>query len=303
MHPSKRNPKAKVTDLWHVGIAHAPIARFLTDAPTPAITWLPLPRSFSFIADPFGVREPDGGWTVCVEALDYRVKRGEIHYYKVDAQGRVQEQGVALKAKTHLSYPFLIREGGETYMLPESYRSGKLTLYRATDYPRAWEPVATLLEMPAIDASIIAYEGRYWMFFALPGPAQRALDELHIAYADTLTGPWTLHAHNPVRKDIATARMGGTPFIHEGTLYLPMQDGTHTYGGALRILKVTRLTPEQFIAEEVRHIAPAQFGHAYADGCHTLSACGDSTLFDVKRHDTSRKRFWIDMERRLRRLG
>ncbi|MEI9904226.1 MAG: hypothetical protein WDN06_09755 [Asticcacaulis sp.] len=44
----------------------------------------------------------------------------------------------------HLSYPSLIRDGGEIYMLPEAHRSGKLTLYRAERFPDRWAPAADI---------------------------------------------------------------------------------------------------------------------------------------------------------------
>ena len=74
-------PWSKPTDLWHVGIAHAPIARFLAPvdaASMPAIRWLPLPRPFAFIADPFGHRDAAGNLTVFVEALDYRDRKSVV---------------------------------------------------------------------------------------------------------------------------------------------------------------------------------------------------------------------------------
>ncbi len=296
--------RGKTTDLWHVGIAHTEIAGFLgqVDAESVKVTWLPLPRSFAFIADPFAVREADGGITVYVEALDYRTKRGEIHYYTFDAMYALVAQGVALKRRFHLSYPFMLQHAGATYMLPEAHKSGALTLYRNAGAPDAWEPHAQLLDVPAIDASIVQHDGKWWMFFALPGEGGKALRQMHIAYADALTGPWRMHANNPVREDVATSRMGGTPFLHAGALYLPVQDCSHTYGGALRVLKVTTLTPETFKAEEVQHIRPGGWHCDFTDGFHTLSACGAVTLFDVKRHYHSPMRIFIDLQRRVRRL-
>ena len=174
------------TELWQSGIIHAPISSLLTPNALSGvkITWLPEPLAFTFLADPFGIAH-DGGFTVFVEALDYRVKRGEIHYFTYDAEWKIIAQGIALQAPYHLSYPHIIREGGEIYMLPEASRSGKLTLYRAKQFPHQWEPVATLLEQPAIDASVIFYQGKWWMFYALPGPDGRALRELHIGFRPT----------------------------------------------------------------------------------------------------------------------
>jgi hypothetical protein len=41
---------------------------------------------------------------------------------------------------------------------------------------------------------------------------------------------------------------------------------------------------------------------SHGAGLHTLSACGELTLIDVKRIDRSRGRQWLDLKRRVRRL-
>lgn len=294
---------ASSTELWQVGICHQPVAACLAPAGLThaAITWLPNPGLFRLLADPFGLAHARG-FTVLVEALDYRIKRGEIHYYYYDHGWNLVRQGVALRAPFHLSYPFLIPDGDAVYMLPEAYKSGKLTLYRAAQFPDRWEPVATLLDAPAIDASVVQYQGRWWMFYALPGPDGRALRELHIAYADQLTGPWVPHPRNPVRMALDSSRPGGTPFVVDGALYLPTQDCVGGYGMGVNLLRITTLTPEDFAAEIVQRLSPQGLHPTYTDGLHTLCSAGAVTLFDVKRTAPAPMRRWINLERRLRRL-
>ena len=298
MHQTKR----RGTDLWQVGIVHRPMGDLLTPGALAAadITWLPSQRSFAFLADPFGLWH-EGELTVFVEAYDYRTKRGEIYYYRYDEAWNMTGTGVALRSPHHLSYPQIIRDGDEIYMLPEAHRSGTLTLYRAERFPDQWTPVSTLLDLPAIDASVIRHQNRWWMFFTLPGPDRRAFRELHLAYADALTGPWTLHAANPVRLAQDSARPGGAPFVHDGELYLPTQDCTHSYGDAVIMLRIDTLTTEAFEAVSVIRLGPEGLNPYYADGLHTISACGEVTLIDVKRIDHSPRR-WIDLERKLRRV-
>ena len=302
------------TDLWQVGIAHTPIGACVAGnaLASATITWLPQPKPFAFIADPFGIWH-EGALTVFVEALDYRVKRGEIHYYRYSPNFDLLDQGVALRMPYHLSYPQILRDGDAIYLLPEAYRSGTLTLYRAARFPDQWVPAATLLDQPAIDASIIRYQDRWWMFYALPGPEAQALRELHIAYADYLTGPWLPHTGNPVRNNRHSGRPGGTPFVQDGALYLPTQDCTNDYGEAVQLLRIDILTPDVFSAEPVQRIAPQRIHPGYTDGLHTLaspvtSPMGDSgysdvTLFDVKHLDHSGARRWINLQRRVRRLA
>ncbi len=291
-----------MTELWQVGIVHASITD-LTDPralKAAEITWLPDTGAFRFNADPFCLCH-DEGCTVFVEAYDYRVKLGEIHYYTYDAAWRLIAQGVALRTPFHLSYPFLIRDGGEIYMLPEAHRSGKLTLYRAERFPDRWAPVATLLDIPAIDASVIRYQDRWWMFYALPGKDQRAFRELHIAWADKLTGPWYGHAANPVRVGADASRPGGTPFVRDGVLYMPMQDCRTGYGTQLNLLRIDRLTSDQFTAEIVSTLSPDGIHTDYPDGLHTLSGDGVVALIDVKRNDRTSPRGWVDLQRRIRK--
>lgn len=271
-------------DDWRVGFIRRPLAHVLEPEGLQAdtVTWLPhLPRSFQFIADPFGI-ERDGLTTVFVEAFDYRIRRGEIQYFQYRDQTLVR-QGLALAKPFHLSYPTLIEDGGELYMLPEGYKSGALTLYRCERFPDRWTPVCRLLDQPAIDATVTRHAGRWWMFYALPGPDDRAMRELHIAWADALTGPWTPHAGNPVRSGFLDSRPGGSAFAHDGALYLPVQECRPTYGAAIRLLRIDVLTPTDFAATEVRRFAPDGLLEGFADGLHTLSGGSDLTFIDVKR--------------------
>lgn len=283
------------TDIWRVGMTRTPI-HAVTD-PLKEVVWLPEQRDFCFLADPFGIRRGED-LHVFVEAYDYRDKHGVIRRFTYDADLKLVDEAPALRAAHHLSYPFLIEDGAEVFMLPEAHTSGKLTLYRARAFPNDWEQVCDVLDAPAIDASVIKHNGRWWMFYALPGPhknSNTAMRELYAAHSMHLTGPWTPHPMNPIRTDIASSRPGGTPFVHEGALHLPTQDCTRTYGGAVNILRIDELTDKSFRAAPARRIEALPF-----DGLHTLSMCGDVTLFDVK-HIERGSRIWINLQRRWRR--
>ena len=285
-----------------MGILHAPIAHVAGQKSTDSIsvTWLPEQPAFCFIADPFGVWR-DGNLTIFCEAYDYRTKRGLIRYYRYDADFKLRDEGEALRARHHLSYPTIIEDGGDTYMLPEAHRSGKLTLYRARAFPESWEPVCDLVNAPVIDPSVVFRAGKWWMFYALAGSDGRELRELHVAVADTLTGPWRAHAANPVRTALDSARPGGTPFEVDGALYLPTQNCDGGYGRSISLLEIETLTETAFAARIGATRAPSDFNLA-GEGLHTLSACGAVTLFDVKRIDHSPKRALINIQRRLGRL-
>lgn len=290
-------------DLWRVGFIRRPLMQVAAASLKAAeVTWIAPPaKRFQFIADPFGI-ERDGVLTVFTEAFDYRVRRGEIHFYQYDRDNRLIGQGVALAQPFHLSYPSLIQDGDDLYMLPEGYKSGGLTLYRCTRFPDRWEPVQQILDVPAIDATVIRHGDRWWMFHALPGPADRAMREMHVHYADNLTGPWTPHAANPVRTGFHTSRPGGSAFVRGEILYLPVQDCLETYGAAVELLRIDGLTPTDFRAARVRRFEPDGLLEGFEDGLHTLSGLGDVTFIDVKGIRRSSAEGWMRTLYKLRRL-
>lgn len=290
-------------DIWRSGFVRRSLSSVTAAAGLDAsqIVWLPESGPFQYVADPFGI-ERDGVLTVFVEAFDYRVRRGEIHFYQYAGDNSLIGQGVALTAPVHLSYPSLIEDGGELYMLPEGYKAGGLHLYRCVRFPDVWEPIQQIMDVPAIDATVVKYDNKWWAFYALPGPEDRAMRELHVAWADALTGPWTPHAANPVRSCFEAARPGGTAFFHDGALHLPVQDCSTTYGAAINLLRIEVLTPNAFGATRVQRFEPKGLLADYEDGFHTLSGMGDVTFFDVKSIRQSSSEGWIKAQFKVRRL-
>ena len=261
---------------WNVGILPRPIQHVLTDDDLP-ITWLPS-RTGRFAADPFGV-ERDGAMHVLFEDYDQRLGRGVISHVAVDSAGQVSETTPVLDPGVHVSYPFLVEDDGAIYMLPETGQAGRLVLYEAVDFPYRWRPARTLLDdVPAADASVVKYDGRWWMFATRTD--RGANQNLYIWHAPHLMGPWSAHAANPVKTDARSARSGGTPFVADGRLYRPAQDNSGIYGGRLVVNRVDTLTPTGFAERRVKVLQPPK---GYPDGLHTLSAVGGRTLIDGNR--------------------
>jgi len=270
-------------------VVEAPIVEitrhgFPSDAP---VHWLPEEGRLKFVADPFGVWV-DGRLLLFAEAYDYRTRHGVIELIELGADFSPARRSVVLREPWHLSYPQVFEADGDWWMMPEAYRSGVLTLYRAAVFPHRWEPVVRLeLDTPAIDATPFRHDGLWWLAYAPAGPQRWKQGRLHLAFAERLTGPWRPHPGNPVRNDLASSRPGGTAWLENGVPHLPVQDCTRTYGGGLRVLKIRDLSPRRFKAEASAPLPPPSSAGPYRDGLHTLSACGPVTLFDVKRVDRS----------------
>lgn len=288
------------TDHWRCAIIHAPLADLIRAGSLNGfeVTTLPDIGDHRFLADPFGLWR-GGRLHVFAEAYDYRSPKGVIEVLVYDRTGRLIEREEVLREDWHLSYPYVFEHEGETYLLPEASASGRLTLYRATQFPLGWEKVEAFnFPEAAIDATPFHHAGRWWMFWTPAGTREERQSTLYLAVADDLMGPWT--SLGLFLNDRAGARPGGTPIVVDGEIFLPTQDCRGTYGRGIRLLKIEglerglpKVTPDAVLD------APAVLRRRFPDGFHTLSAAGQVTLVDVKRVGFGPKRDLMNVKRRL----
>ena len=289
-------------DIWRCGAIRAPLHSLLDGAlSTCTVHWLPELGPGEFLADPFGWPAPEGGLHVFAERYDYRDRHGYIERYTLGADGRLLEARTVLRERWHLSYPQVFEGEGATWMLPEAHHSGGLTLYRGDLQLESWH-AAVCIELDAVpvDATPLWHEDRWWLLYSPATSRATRFGHLHAAWARQLEGPWHPHPGNPVRIDRASARPGGTALNLGNRILLPVQDCTRTYGGATRPLWITRLDETGFAAECGAPLPLPVSAGRYRDGMHTLSACGDWTLIDVKRVDRTGRGWWYDLRRLLK---
>lgn len=272
------------SDIWKIGVINAPLAEILAKGSLSSypVSWLPEAGSFRFLADPFGFWHQ--GILYCfAEYYDYRTRKGIIKVFVLDDKFQVLEQREVLSESWHLSYPQVIEENDEIYMLPEGYKSGKLTLYRAKNFPWEWEIVPQFsFPIAAIDATLLKISGKWWMFYAPPAPSFARTGALMVAYSDTLLGPWKELAPGPLHTGKGNSRMGGTAFYLKDQLFLPTQNCLETYGGSLQFIRTTLpLTPESRFVNDI-HLMPPDYYKPFIDGIHTLSSAGNVTFIDAK---------------------
>ena len=289
-------------DLWRCGIVHKPIrevlAAGLVDAP---VTWFAQEPAYTFLADPFGLWDGDV-LHVFAEQYDYRTRHGVIERLTFDRQFTLRDRQPALREPWHLSYPFVFEAEGATWMLPEAYKSGTLTLYRAHGVLQDWRPECEIkLDCVPVDATIMRRQDLWWLFYSPAKSRAAKVGELHAAWASSLCGPWHPHPANPVRRDSGSSRPGGTPLVVDDAIVLPTQDCRRTYGGAVVPVRITQLDPETFVADTAPPLARPQSAPVDCAGMHTLSECGPVTLIDVKTIDRSMSGLRIELGRLLRR--
>ena len=234
-----------------------------------------------FWADPF-VLSRDGKHHVFFEELVYSSGKGRIAHVSIDAAGEVSEPSIILDQTYHLSYPFVFEFGGETYMIPESSENKTVDLYRCAKFPRKWEYVKTLIDgIELVDATLVRRDGLWWMF-----AGQKDYDRVAISHDlalfftdDLLRGEWTEHPLNPISSDIRNARPAGNVFEQGEFLCRPAQDCRFTYGGAVEIRRIDKLTVDDYQESHVSRLDPNWRSDLV--GLHTINQTNEISVVDV----------------------
>ncbi len=220
----------------------------------PAWTVLPDP-GHRFFADPFPVAW-QGREAILFEDFDHRTGKGRISAVEM-VDGAPGDPLPALEEPWHLSYPFLIAEDGQLYMVPEASLSGEVALYRCTGFPARWERCATLLRgVEAADATVFRHGGRHWLFAVTRDGRGGYSDTLRIWHAPGLFGPYEEHGLRPAALDVASARPAGGVVSRDGALWRPFQDCAEGYGKALGLARIDRLDPDHFEETVVARMRP-----------------------------------------------
>lgn len=269
---------------WRVGW------RWVTDAADPVVDrgelpttgWNVLPDDGRhFYADPFPFTRGGDTW-LFVEDFDHGVGRGVISVVDFDEAGPVGTPRPVLQHAVHLSYPHVIEDQGEIWMVPETSAAGTIELYRATRFPDAWVREAVLVrDVVASDATCFRHDGRWWMTATVRRGGSWS-DALHVWHADRLCGPWHPHRGNPVLIDISCARPAGHVVRRDGRLVRPTQDGTRGYGSGLALAEIEQLDETVFRQRVVARLAP---GERWAGRrLHTLNRAGRLECIDGSAH-------------------
>jgi hypothetical protein len=254
-------------------------------------------RDATTYADPF-LFEHEGRHHLFCEEVPLGARRGVISHTELRLDGiPADPPKPVLHAGCHLSYPFLFAHEGEVFMIPETREAGRIELYRAVSFPHGWRREAILLDdIDAVDASVLAHDGRLWLFACVATPGASSADELHAFWAEALRGPWHPHARNPVVSDVRCARPAGAVQRWGARIVRPGQDCSRRYGGAISFREIEVLTPSAYAEHEIDRLEPANVGSARAT--HTYASDGRFEAIDLLRRELRIRR---RLERKLPR--
>lgn len=269
-----RSPKAVH---WHVALRRGPHSLLHSPETERArgFSVLEAPRG-RFYADPFLFAEGGTEW-LFVEDYDRARGLGRLACAPVNGTDIGDVQPV-LEQPYHLSYPCLIREAGEIFLVPETASNGTVDLYRCERFPDRWTHVRTLLNQPAVDTTPLRHDGRWWFFTTLLAP-HGGSGELWLFSSSSIDGDWQAHPASPISTDVRTCRNAGAIVCDRGRRFRPSQDGSGGYGSRFTLQEIIELDAHTY--RERAHVT-FEPDHARGEiGAHTYARLGDLEAIDV----------------------
>ena len=181
-----------------------------------------LDGSTRFLADPFFVKEKD---TFYVFFEHQKQEKNAVISLITSHNGQdFTYKGQVLKEKFHLSYPYVFKYRGEYFMLPETKKANNILLYKSYNFPYDWRIYDTLVKNVRLkDPSIFLSDTLNIMVTSDDDM------NLYMYKADSLFSTWRLHEKSIVSRG-TESRPGGSFFMKNGKLMLPIQNSTKGYG-------------------------------------------------------------------------
>lgn len=185
---------------------------------------------------------------------------------------------VTHEAERHFSYPYIFRNNGNIYMLPETGADHTIRLYRAVNSQLTeFEFVKVLLRRDNIsddiifdfaDSCILHHNGIYYLFTSYSKDDGYYLELYTSTRFDDGYRP---HPMNPICVSPEYGRCGGAIFEYNNKLYRPAQDCKDVYGGQLHLFEIDTLSPDYYAEHIVRRNIINQSDTFFRNGGHHLN--------------------------------
>lgn len=290
---------------WVIGLLRADISDIIRtkNFRQDNIKWIGPPTADRFFADPFIVRNEDGVIDILYEDFSIDEHYGNISVMSLDKNLEITSIKTLLDTHSHLSFPFIFREDGRIFVIPESVKNGAVSLWEYDKFNKTLVFRDELIRMPLYDPAIFRQDDKYWLFGSLF--EKRAEYKLHVFYSDELTGPYMPVRGNPVRSGLDGIRAAGGFIVVDGNIYRPAQNCENAYGESITINRL-KVLDENYFAEEpymTINISRKNLEKNNIHTIHTLNFSDDLIVVDGMRWSFSLKEQWKNFKRNRKILN
>lgn len=223
--------------------------RSITQIANPIISRRNFPDAeVNFVADPFAVFHNDM-WFLFYEVMMVGSRRGKIFVSRSRDLIEWDIGVMVLEEEFHLSYPHIVKENGDYYMVPETFECGEIRLYKCMEFPNKWKFQNVMLPMSCVDSTLIKKDNT-WYLFTCDRPHSH--DRLRLFYSEKLSGDWLEHPASPLYEDDPKrSRPAGKIIETEGRYFRFAQVCRPFYGHSVNAFEITLLNTQEYKEAEV----------------------------------------------------
>ena len=229
-----------------------------------------------FVADPFIIKK-NSKWYMFFEIYDENKQKGVIGFATSQDGIKWDYKNVILEENYHLSYPYIFEYNNEIYMIPEIAHSGKVRLYKFTEFPQKLEYLKDIIDGSYWDCSLVDYNNKYYLF-------AHKQNNLYLYYSESLFGDWKSHPNNPIVKDNEKiSRPAGRIIKENNDLIRFSQDKSEYYGKCINKIKITMISETEYKEEDQGVVLKGSniIGSFNKDGMHNIDIARDSDKYIV----------------------
>ena len=225
--------------------------------------------------------EHQGTTYIFAELYSFWLQRGVIGYTCLK-NGKFTKWKPVIVEPYHLSYPHLFEKDGEIYMIPESFESGEVYAYRATDFPNKWERAYTLKSgVRYVDTSRFVDGDQAYAFTYDIGTQETHRLLLYRLQNEKMEDAFC-HA---LTDNNAVARPGGAPFCDANGWIRVSQDCEGAYGKAVVFSRIGENFWENYTETPLLHFGTADIvldKNLRISGIHTYTGTDTIEVVDLK---------------------
>ncbi|MPN11703.1 hypothetical protein SDC9_159010 [bioreactor metagenome] len=186
-------------------------------------------------------------------------------------------------------------------MIPESYVSGKVSIYKAAAFPEKWEEIKVIANCPCVDTTIQEINNKKYIFTTICENEKTVIS----SFNDEMFDP---NKAQVINNKYNQARSAGKFFTHDEMLIRPAQDCTGEYGKAIN-LYIPAISNGIYSEKLLKKITADQINtneRIKAAGIHTYNLSEHYEVIDIKRYSFNLVWFIIRpfdyLKRRINRL-
>lgn len=241
-----------------------------------------------YFADPFVVDFKEKNY-IFVEDYSYKDKKGSISVIEIDKNDNQKIFEKIIEEPFHMSFPFVFQYNGIFYMVPETFESNSLKLYKCLNFPDKWVFCYDLISNIKCVDNIIFKKNKIYYLINTGSYQDDFTSQLNIYYSKSpISNKWKKHKLNPVYFSSERGRNGGFISQYNNLIRVAQNNGINylgdnQYGQEMSLNNIKDISPDSFKEEFIKKIKPTFKENIL--GTHHMSGIENFTVFDYCKYD------------------